>query len=587
MTHLSWYRKYRPQTFDDVVGQPHIQQTLRNAVADGAVAHAYLFTGPRGTGKTTTARVLAKALNCEQGPTADPDDTCDQCRAIADGTHPDVQELDAASRTGVEDVREQIIGRLNYAPARGRWKVYIIDEVHMLSTSAFNALLKSLEEPPERTVFILCTTHPHKVPETIHSRCQRFDFRRLSVEDIVGRLRTISEAEGVDVPDGALTLIAKHALGGMRDAITTLEQLASFGGGTIRLEDVEGLLGEVDADVLFEAASLVLERDVAGAFRFVARMAEAGIDMAEFVKGLVRHFRDLFVLAAVGGDVAVDTASEDLGRLQSQATRFGADRIGRVLEILERLTTELRYAADQRLAVEVAMTRMARPQGDLTLASLAERVDALEAGAPLTDFSAAPSPVASVSRSPKADPAARSQRPRADGTAASPASGRSGTDPAAEPSSAPAKAGAASPGAQCLDVATVKRAWPAVLAEIKKIRAPRAHIFNGTEAEVVSGTLVVEFPADQRFAMDLARETETLGVLRRAVRSVLGQEPPVEYRLGRSGASSSAEAVAAQAPRQDEAPDTATEPVVDLEASVLAELGGEIIEDVTDGQEDG
>jgi len=587
MTHLSWYRKYRPQTFDDVVGQPHIQQTLRNAVADGAVAHAYLFTGPRGTGKTTTARVLAKALNCEQGPTADPDDTCDQCRAIADGTHPDVQELDAASRTGVEDVREQIIGRLNYAPARGRWKVYIIDEVHMLSTSAFNALLKSLEEPPERTVFILCTTHPHKVPETIHSRCQRFDFRRLSVEDIVGRLRTISEAEGVDVPDGALTLIAKHALGGMRDAITTLEQLASFGGGTIRLEDVEGLLGEVDADVLFEAASLVLERDVAGAFRFVARMAEAGIDMAEFVKGLVRHFRDLFVLAAVGGDVAVDTTSEDLGRLQSQATRFGADRIGRVLEILERLTTELRYAADQRLAVEVAMTRMARPQGDLTLASLAERVDALEAGAPLTDFSAAPSPVASVSRSPKADPAARSQRPLADGTAASPASGRSGTDPAAEPSSAPAKAGAASPGAQCLDVATVKRAWPAVLAEIKKIRAPRAHIFNGTEAEVVSGTLVVEFPADQRFAMDLARETETLGVLRRAVRSVLGQEPPVEYRLGRSGASSSAEAVAAQAPRQDEAPDTATEPVVDLEASVLAELGGEIIEDVTDGQEDG
>lgn len=588
MTHLSWYRKYRPQTFDDVVGQPHIQQTLRNAVADGAVAHAYLFTGPRGTGKTTTARILAKALNCEQGPTADPDDTCDQCRAIADGTHPDVQELDAASRTGVEDVREQIIGRLNYAPARGRWKVYIIDEVHMLSTSAFNALLKSLEEPPERTVFILCTTHPHKVPETIHSRCQRFDFRRLSVEDIVGRLRTISEAEGVDVPDGALTLIAKHALGGMRDAITTLEQLASFGGGTIRLEDVEGLLGEVDADVLFEAASLVLERDVAGAFRFVARMAEAGIDMAEFVKGLVRHFRDLFVLAAVGGDVAVDTTSEDLGRLQSQATRFGADRIGRVLEILERLTTELRYAADQRLAVEVAMTRMARPQGDLTLASLAERVEALEAGAPLTDFSAAPSPVASGPRPAKADPAARSQRPRDDGVAASPASGRSGTDPAPEPSSAPAKAGAASPGAQSLDVATVKRAWPAVLAEIKKIRAPRAHIFNGTEAEVVSGTLVVEFPADQRFAMDLARETETLGVLRRAVRSVLGQEPPVEYRLGRSGASSSAEeGVAAQAPRQDEAADTPPEPAVDLEASVLAELGGEIIEDVTDGQEDG
>jgi DNA polymerase-3 subunit gamma/tau len=571
MTHLSWYRKYRPQTFDDVVGQPHIQQTLRNAVADGSVAHAYLFTGPRGTGKTTTARILAKALNCEQGPTADPDDTCEQCRAIADGTHPDVQELDAASRTGVEDVREQIIGRLNYAPARGRWKVYIIDEVHMLSTSAFNALLKSLEEPPERTVFILCTTHPHKVPETIHSRCQRFDFRRLSVEDIVGRLRAISEAESVDVPDGALTLIAKHALGGMRDAITTLEQLASFGGGTIRLEDVEGLLGEVDADVLFEAASLVLDRDVAGAFRFVARMAEAGIDMAEFVKGLVRHFRDLFVLAAVGGDVAVDTTSEDLGRLQSQATRFGADRIGRVLEILERLTTELRFAADQRLAVEVAMTRMARPQGDLTLASLAERVDALEAGAPLTDIAAAPSPAMPEPRPVKVAAGAQAHRKESD----------------PKPAPAPSTAETASEGARGLDVATVKRAWPAVLAEIKKIRAPRAHIFNGTEAEVVSGTLVVEFPADQRFAMDLARETETLGVLRRAVRTVLGQEPPVEYRLGRSGASLAAGADTAQAPQPVVEAGAAGEADVDLEASVLAELGGELMEDVTDGQDDG
>src|SRR5512133_3255186 len=169
MAHLSWYRKYRPQTFDDVVGQAHIERTLRNAVGEGSVAHAYLFTGPRGTGKTTTARILAKALNCEQGPTPTPDETCDPCLAIADGTHPDVLELDAASRTGVDDVREQIIARGNYAPSRGTWKIYIIDEVHMLSTSAFNALLKTLEEPPSNTVFIMCTTHPHKVPETIHS----------------------------------------------------------------------------------------------------------------------------------------------------------------------------------------------------------------------------------------------------------------------------------------------------------------------------------------------------------------------------------------------------------------------------------
>ncbi|MEA5075106.1 MAG: DNA polymerase III subunit gamma/tau [Coriobacteriia bacterium] len=609
MTHLSWYRKYRPQTFEDVVGQPHIEQTLRNAVAEGAVAHAYLFTGPRGTGKTTTARILAKALNCEQGPTATPDDTCEQCRAIAEGTHPDVYELDAASRTGVDDVREQIIGRLNYASSRGGWKVYIIDEVHMLSTSAFNALLKSLEEPPARTVFILCTTHPHKVPETIHSRCQRFDFRRLSVEDIVGRLRTICDGESVDVPDGALTLIAKHALGGMRDAITTLEQLASFGGGTIRMEDVESLLGEVDADALFEAASLVLERDIAGAFRFVAQLADTGIDMGEFVKGLVKHFRDLFVLAAVGADVAIDTTSHDLGRLQSQAAGFGAERIGRVLEILERLSTELRYAADQRLAVEVAMTRMARPQSDLTLESLAERIDALEAGAPLVEFaapaSAAVRPAATVPAQvePVADaPAASSAAPAA--PMPKPRSKAAPAPAAAVRDSAPVSgAHAPSAGGAALDVAAVKRAWPAVLAEIKKIRAPRAHIFSGTEAEIVGGTLIVEFPADQRFALDLARESETLGVLRRAVRAVLGQEPPVEYRLGRQGGSNAPASAPcdppartpapAQQPLADEAapaaPPVPSSPVGeaadDLEASILAELGGELIDDISEDHE--
>ena len=416
MTHLSWYRKYRPQSFNDVVGQTHIERTLRNAVAENAVAHAYLFTGPRGTGKTTTARILAKALNCDKGPTPDPDETCEQCIAIAEGTHPDVHELDAASRTGVDDVREQIIGRVNYAPSRGGWKLYIIDEVHMLSASAFNALLKTIEEPPSHTVFILCTTHPHKVPETIHSRCQRFDFHRLSVEDIVSRLRTIADAEGVNVPDSALTLIGRHALGGMRDAITTLEQLASFGGGAITLEDVEGLLGEVDAELLFQASELVLERDVAGAFRFVARLAEGGVDMSEFVKALVRHFRDLFVIAAVGGDAAVDTTASDLGRLESQAGRFGADRVARVLDLLSRLQSELRTASDQRLAVEVALTRMARPQGDLTLESLAERLDALEAGAPLRDVWAAepPSPaaVAAAPEVPAAPPGPFRHPPR-------------------------------------------------------------------------------------------------------------------------------------------------------------------------------
>ncbi len=576
MAHLSWYRKYRPQNFGDVAGQSHIERTLRNAVAEGTVAHAYLFTGPRGTGKTTTARILAKALNCEKGPTPDPDETCEQCIAIAEGTHPDVHELDAASRTGVDDVREQIIGRVRYLPVRGTWKVYVIDEVHMLSLSAFNALLKTLEEPPANTIFILCTTHPHKVPETIHSRCQRFDFRRLSVEDIVSRLRFIADAENVQVADGALTLIAKHALGGMRDAITTLEQLASFGGGAIALEDVEDLLGEVDAEVLFGAAELILERDVAEAFRFVARLAEGGVDMNEFVRSLVRHFRDLFVIAAVGAGGALDTTSGDRGRLESQAARFGADRIARVLDILGRLSTELRYAADQRLAVEVALTRMARPNGDLTLEAVAERLDALEAGVPLRDVYIPAKPQEAAP--PRGEPVS------------APATQRHETAPPSTPRSA-ARPVAPDP----LDIRTVKRAWPAVVEEFRKLSKTRAHVWNGTEVEVDADTLVVEFPADQAFLMEgIAAEAETVLLLRRSLKAILGVDPEVRYRLGRSGGSSpapvpkvtvSAPAATATAPGPQPAPDTAGG--VDharLEAQLIADLGAEVLEDHMPGE---
>ncbi len=244
------YRKYRPQTFEDVVGQEHIERTIRNAIQTDKVSHAYLFTGPRGTGKTTTARLLAKALLCEGGPTSDPDGTCEDCELIASGEHPDVYELDAASRTGVENVREEIIGRVNYAPTRGRYKVYIIDEVHMLSVAAFNALLKTLEEPPEHVVFVLCTTDPQKVPETIQSRCQRFDFRRISSEELISRLGAICEMEGVEYEGDALDLIAHRAQGGMRDALTSLEQLITFSNGSVTSVEAERLLGALDSSDL-------------------------------------------------------------------------------------------------------------------------------------------------------------------------------------------------------------------------------------------------------------------------------------------------------------------------------------------------
>jgi len=595
VAHQSWYRTYRPQSFDDVVGQTHIERTLRNAVTEDSVAHAYLFTGPRGTGKTTTARILAKALNCENGPTATPDETCEDCLAIAAGTHPDVYELDAASRTGVDAVREEIIGRVNYAPTRGHWKVYIIDEVHMLSNAAFNALLKTLEEPPSHTVFILCTTHPHKVPETIHSRCQRFDFHRLSVDEIVSRLRFIADAENVEVSDSALALIGKHALGGMRDAISTLEQMASFSGGAITLEDVEGLLGEVDAEVLFEAAELVCDRDVAGAFHFVADLAERGIDMAEFVKGFVRHCRDLFVVAAVpDAGETVDVTANDRTRLERQARGFGIERLVRLLDILDKLSSELRWAADQRLAVEVALTRMARPETDLTLESLAERIAALESG-----FAVRPPSRAAAAPVAERKPTAAETAPAA-------------SAPTNESQPAPAQVEVASsqqPPAPShetvqvaggpLDAATVKRSWPAVQAEIRRLRPPRAQLFNMSEVEVEGELLVVEFPKDQRFALDLASDPDTMQLLRRSLNAVLGVTPPVEFRLGRQGASGTrmnAGSTGAPCPPVTAAqdPDSApTEPAKDaitevaatgtsgmhdeMERMIIDELGAEIV----------
>lgn len=373
------YRKYRPQTFEDVVGQTHIERTLKNAIESDKVSHAYLFCGPRGTGKTTTARLLAKALLCECGPTPSPDGTCEQCLSIADGTHPDVSELDAASRTGVENVREEIIGRVQYAPTRGRYKIYIIDEVHMLSTAAFNALLKTLEEPPSHVVFVLCTTDPQRVPETIHSRCQRFDFHRLSNEEIVSRLGAVCVAEGVEFEGDALDLVAHRAQGGMRDALTTLEQLIAFGGGKVTVEVAEGVLGSVDTDDMSTVAEALAARDASACFTWLSNYVETGADLARFARDLAGYVRDLYVLALTDGALAIDAPQAARPAMAKEAAAFGVDRLSYILGVLGDLSTELRSSANPRLSFEIALTRMVRPESDVTLESLAARVATLEA----------------------------------------------------------------------------------------------------------------------------------------------------------------------------------------------------------------
>lgn len=376
----SLYRKYRPQTFDDVVGQSVIVKTLKNAIENNKLAHAYLFTGSRGTGKTTTARILAKAMLCEHGPTDSPDGTCEECKLIAESRHPDVLELDAASRTGVDNVREEIISRVKYAPQRGNYKVYIIDEVHMLSTAAFNALLKTLEEPPDKVIFILCTTDPQKVPETIHSRCQRFDFRRISVEEMTAHLGAVCVDENVEFEGEALDLIARRSNGGMRDALSTLEQLIVFGDGKVTLKIAEDLLGSISTNSSIELSVAIVNRDIKSAFSIIRDAVEDGADLAQFSDDVAWIFRDIYVYKLAGESISLNASKPDVGLIEKMSKALSEDRLIYILSGLGNLSKEIKTSSNQQLIFEIALSELFAPENSITLASLAERISRLEAG---------------------------------------------------------------------------------------------------------------------------------------------------------------------------------------------------------------
>ena len=401
MSYVVSARRWRPQTFEDLVGQEHVSRTLSNAIRVGRVAHAFLFTGVRGVGKTTTARILAKALNCEQGPTPTPCNVCVNCQEITVGSAIDVLEIDGASNTGVDDVRE-IIENVRYQAAKSRYKIYIIDEVHMLSTSAFNALLKTLEEPPAHVKFIFATTDPHKLPATVQSRCQRYDFRRIPLRLVRERLRQIVAADGVEISDRALFMLAREGEGSMRDAQSLLDQVLASTTGTVSDEDVLGALGIADRQVIANIGEAIITRDASRAVQLVAEVYTHGQDIRRLTRDVLEHLRNVAVTKVSDGDLLPDVPEEEVTVLRQQAARISNEECGRAFRVLQETDEEVARSPYPKLVLEMALIKVTALPPLIPAEELLNRIDELElrlrGARPADSGSGSPAPAKRLSR---------------------------------------------------------------------------------------------------------------------------------------------------------------------------------------------
>ncbi len=575
---VSLYRKYRPARFEDITGQEHVARTLVNAINQDRVSHAYLFTGPRGTGKTSTAKILAMALNCDAGQgkaTATPDGTCPHCEAIRRGSAMDVVEMDAASNRGIDDIRD-LRDKVHFSPVEGRMKVYIVDEVHMLTSEAFNALLKTLEEPPAHAVFVLATTEPHKVPATILSRCQRFDFRRPSVAEVVSVLAGIAAQEGIEAAEASLTVIARAAGGSFRDAIGILDQLSTYSGGAIDLQQTLDMLGLVQQDLLFEVVDLVHERDTQSALLFVERLSQGATDYAQFIKDLLGHLRDLYVVKHTGevpSSIAMTEEQQQI--LRSQAGRVSTAETVAFIDLLGEAMRSVRQGSDARLELELVLIKMTATRSPGASGETARRVDAPTPvrHEPARQQPAAPQPARqqpAARRPAAAKTGATSESATLDGAALdgaapiptaapedTPADLLPDTDLAETPSpaeiavpsddgvdaSAPAPAGQEAgdqPAPQPpehgslagTDIDHFRRAWPLILEAVKKRQVGLYAVLSEGRPEKLDGdTLVVKFPAGYKFQADMVTRGTNPQVVTEALREITGRELKVVARV--------------------------------------------------------
>ena len=483
------YRKYRPQDFDDVVGQEPVVRTLKNAIGAGQVRQAYLFAGPRGTGKTSLARILAKGLNCEQGPTPNPDKTCHACVAIANGSSLDVVEMDAASQRGIDDIRE-IRERVVLQPAEGRYKVYILDEAHQLTDAAWNALLKLIEEPPPHLVFVFCTTDLAKVLPTVRSRCQTFVFQRPRLAELVQLLRRVADGEGIDVPDQALSLIARGARGSFRDAVSTLDQLSAATQGQITVQAVLQLLGAVEEEALFRLCDLVVDQDTAGALTFVEELAAQGQDLGRLVLDLLEHLRALMLVQHMGEvPDSLPLTDETRERLAAQANQLGPATVVRLIDLLAVAVEDMRQGGDPRLPLELALVKVTRPAADMSREALAFRLDQLERG------HNAPVP---------------------------------GTVPETAPEAT------APLGLPDVELEQLQEAWQrSVLAAVSEKSIPTASMLAEARPTALDeDTLTIEFPQTASFHRKLAEEPKNATLLRDSLYELTGRRLQLDFVVG-------------------------------------------------------